>query len=75
MAFHLFWGGFLATGSADIEVTVGLSADLTGVARLFTDVPYLRPARGIRIRAPAGRRHRYLQSSNDCAVVLYERGC
>jgi hypothetical protein len=67
------------SGSANIEVTEGLSADLTGVARLFTDVPYLRPAGGIRIRAPAGRRHWFLPqvftSSNDCAVVLYERGC
>lgn len=39
------------SGSANIEVTGGLSTQLTGVARLFTDVPYFCPACGIRIPA------------------------
>jgi hypothetical protein len=50
----MFWGDVLARGSADIEVTAGLSADLTGDARLFTDVPYLRRLAGLEsVRLPA----------------------
>lgn len=61
-------------GSANIEVTGGLSAQLTGVARLFTDVPYFRPARGIRIRAPCrSPALAFLAYTNDRAVVRYAR--
>ena len=60
--------------SANIEVTRALSAQLAGVARLFTDAPYFHRLAGLESVRLLAAGTGFLAYTNGRAVVRYALG-